>query len=186
LEHRLHDGATARLRALAVILDRSERSAVSQQTKDQIAQAEEQLLQTIEELRRLGQGLHPRALAEHGLQQALAELASNLPFRLDLAVTSAPLPPQLAAAAYFVCAEALSNTTKHASASHVTVVVSRADGWLHVEIADDGIGGADATRGSGLRGLADRVETLGGTLRVESLPGHGTRVAAEIPLGGTR
>jgi signal transduction histidine kinase len=112
----------------------------------------------------------------------VTELASDVPFRLDLDVTSAPLPPQAAAAAYFICAEALSNTMKHASASHVTVAVSTADGWLHVEIADDGIGGADASRGSGLRGLADRVETLGGALQVESRTGSGTRLAAEIPL----
>jgi signal transduction histidine kinase len=184
LERLLHDGAAARLRGLAVILHRGERSAVGQQTKDQIARAEEQLIQTIEELRRLSQGLHPRALTEQGLQKALTELVSDVPFRLHLDVTSAPLPPQVAAAAYFICAEALSNTTKHASASHVTVVVGTADGRLNVEITDDGIGGADAGRGSGLRGLADRVETLGGTLEVESLRGHGTRLAAEIPLDG--
>jgi signal transduction histidine kinase len=148
------------------------------------ARGEEQLLQTIEELRRLGQGLHPRALAEHGLQNALTELVSDVPFRLDLEVTSAPLPPQVASAAYFLCAEALSNTTKHACASDVTVVVSTADGWVHVEIADDGTGGADASRGSGLRGLADRVETLGGALQVDSLRGRGTGLAAEIPLDG--
>ena len=184
LERRLHDGAAARLRGLTVVLHRGQRSAVGQQTRDQIARGEEQLLQTIEELRRLGQGLHPRALAEHGLQNALAELVSDVPFRLDLDVTSAPLPPQVASAAYFLCAEALSNTTKHASASHVTIVVSTADGWVHVEIADDGTGGADASRGSGLRGLADRIEALGGELQVDSPPGRGTRLAAEIPLDG--
>ena len=86
--------------------------------------------------------------------------------------------------AYFVCAEALTNIAKHAAAARVTVAVTASDGRLRVEIADDGVGGADPAHGSGLRGLADRVETLGGTLRVESTPGHGTRLAAEIPLGG--
>jgi signal transduction histidine kinase len=89
-------------------------------------------------------------------------------------------------AAYFVCAEALTNVAKHAAASRVTVTVTATtgDGRVRVEIADDGIGGADPAGGSGLRGLADRVETFGGTLRVESVPGRGTRIAAEIPLGG--
>ena len=87
-------------------------------------------------------------------------------------------------AAYFVCAEALANIAKHAAAAHVTVAVAAGDGRLRVEIADDGVGGADPARGSGLRGLLDRVETLGGTLQVESVPGRGTRLAAEIPLGG--
>jgi signal transduction histidine kinase len=91
---------------------------------------------------------------------------------------------QVAVAAYFVCAEALANVAKHAAAAHVTVAVTAGDGRVRVEIVDDGVGGADPARGSGLRGLADRVETLGGTLQVESVPGHGTRLAAEIPLGG--
>jgi signal transduction histidine kinase len=86
--------------------------------------------------------------------------------------------------AYFVCAEALANVAKHAAAARVTVAVTSSDGRLRVEIADDGVGGADPAYGSGLRGLADRVETLGGTLRVQSTPGRGTRLAAEIPLGG--
>jgi signal transduction histidine kinase len=86
--------------------------------------------------------------------------------------------------AYFVCAEALANVAKHAAASRVTVAITAGDGRLRVEIADDGAGGADPGRGSGLRGLADRVETIGGTLLVESTSGHGTRLAAEIPFGG--
>jgi signal transduction histidine kinase len=182
LERRLHDGTAARLRALAVVLDRSQRSAVAQPTKDQIARAEAQLIQTIEDLRRFGQGLHPQVLAERGLRDAVIELASDVPFRLDLDVTTAELPRQVAAAAYFVCAEALSNAVKHASASQLGVAIQAADGSLKLEIADDGIGGANASRGSGLRGLSDRVETLGGTLQIESVLGRGTRLTAEIPL----
>ena len=182
LERRLHDGTAARLRALAVVLDRSQRSAVAQPTKDQIARAEAQLIQTIEDLRRFGQGLHPQVLAERGLRDAVIELASDVPFRLDLDVTTAELPRQVAAAAYFVCAEALSNAVKHASAPQLSVAIQAADGLLKLEIADDGIGGANASRGSGLRGLSDRVETLGGTLQIESVLGRGTRLTAEIPL----
>ena len=88
------------------------------------------------------------------------------------------------AAAYFVCAEALANVAKHAAASRAAVSVTAGDGWIRVQVEDDGVGGADPGHGSGLRGLADRVETIGGTLQVEAVPGHGTRLAAEIPLSG--
>ncbi len=184
LERRLHDGAEARLAELAVTLRRGRRSAAGQQTREQITRAEDQLTRTLEELRRLAHGLHPRALAEHGLEGALAALASEFPLPFGLRATTDQVPPRAAVVAYFVCAEALANVAKHAAASRVTVTVTTGDGQLRVEIADDGIGGADPTRGSGLRGLADRVETFGGTLQVESVPGHGTRLAAEIPLGG--
>ena len=182
LERRLHDGAAARLRALAVILDRGERSATMQQTKGQIAHAEDQLWHTLEDLQRLANGLHPSVLVKHGLRTALAELAQGIQLPIDLDVMSARLPPRLAVAAYFICAEALTNAAKHSTASHVTVLIGSGNGWLTVEISDDGVGGADAGRGSGLRGLADRVETLGGKLQIESRPGRGTRLAAEIPL----
>jgi signal transduction histidine kinase len=184
LERRLHEGAEARLGELAVTLRRGQGSAAGEQTRDQIAHAEDQLGRTLEELRRLAQGLHPRVLAEHGLADALAALAKDFPVPVDLDVASPQLPQRVAAAAYFVCAEALTNTAKHAAAARVTVAVTSSDGRLRVEIADDGVGGADPAHGSGLRGLADRVETLGGTLRVQSTPGRGTRLAAEIPLGG--
>jgi signal transduction histidine kinase len=128
--------------------------------------------------------LHPRVLAEQGLAAALATLTRELPLPVELDVTTDQLPPPVAAVAYFVCAEALTNVAKHAAAARATVAITAGDGRLRVEIADDGVGGADPVRGSGLRGLADRVETLGGTLRVESTPGRGTRLAAEIPLGG--
>jgi signal transduction histidine kinase len=184
LERRLNDGAAARLHGLAVILRRGTRSAAGQRTKDKIARAEDQLQQTLEELRRLAQGLHPRVLSEQGLHEALTELVRDVPLPVDLEVTGGRPPLRVAAAVYFICAEALSNSVKHAAASHVTVIVGTSDSWLRVEIADDGLGGADTELGSGLRGLADRVETLGGTLELESVSGHGTRLAAEIPLDG--
>jgi signal transduction histidine kinase len=184
LERRLHDGAEARLEELAATLRRGRRSASGERTRDQLARAEDQLTRTLEELRRLGHGLHPRVLSEHGLADALAALAKDLPLPVDINVASTRLPQRVAVAAYFVCAEALANITKHAAAAHVAVAVTVGDGLVRVEIADDGVGGADPAHGSGLRGLADRVETLGGTLRVESVPGRGTRLAAEIPLGG--
>jgi signal transduction histidine kinase len=184
LERRLHDGAEARLVELAVTLRRGRGSAAGQQTRDQIARAEDQLGRTREELRRLAQGLHPRVLAEHGLAGALAVLAKDLPLPVEIRVTGNQLPEQVAAAAYFACAEALANVAKHAAASRAAVAVTASEGRVRIEIADDGVGGADPRRGSGLRGLADRVETLGGTLQVDSVPGRGTRLAAEIPLSG--
>ena len=184
LERRLHEGAEARLGELAGTLRRGQGSASGEQTRDQIAHAEDQLGRTREELGRLAQGLHPRVLAEHGLAGALAALAKDLPLPVEIKVTGNQLPEQVAAAAYFVCAEALANIAKHAAASHVTVAVTAGDGRLRVEIADDGVGGADPARGSGLRGLADRLETTGGTLWVVSTPGRGTHLAAEIPLSG--
>jgi signal transduction histidine kinase len=182
LERRLHDGAAARLRELAVILRHSESFATTERTRAQIAHAQEQLSHTLEDLNRLATGLHPRALAGQGLQNALAELARDVPIPVDLEVTSAQLPPRINAAVYFICAEALTNTAKHAAASRATVRVSPVDSRLNVEVTDDGIGGADLSRGSGLNGLADRIETLGGALQIESPPGRGTRLAAEIPL----
>jgi signal transduction histidine kinase len=184
LERRLHDGAEARLGKLAATLRRGQGSASGEQTRDQIAHAQDQLVRTLEELRRLAHGLHPRVLSEQGLADALAALAKDLPLPVDINVASTHLPKRVAVVAYFVCAEALTNIAKHAAASRVTVSLMASEDRLRVEIADDGVGGADPAHGSGLRGLADRVETIGGTLRVESIPERGTRLAAEIPLGG--
>jgi signal transduction histidine kinase len=184
LERRLHEGAEAQLAKLAVTLRRGQGSAAGKQTRDQIGRAEEQLVRTLEELRRLARGLHPRVLAEHGLTDALAALAKGFPLPVQINVTGSQLPERVVVVAYFVCAEALANAAKHAAAARVAVAVTVSEDRLWVEIADDGVGGADPGRGSGLRGLADRVETIGGTLQVESTPGRGTRLAAEIPLGG--
>jgi len=184
LEHRLREGAERRLAQLADTLRRSRRSASGQRTREQIARAQAQLAPTLEELRRLAHGLHPGVLSEHGLQGALAALAKDFPVPVQVTVAGDQVPSSVAVVAYFVCAEALANVAKHAGASRVAVSVTARDGRVRVEIEDDGVGGADPGRGSGLRGLADRVETAGGTLQVASVPGHGTRLTAEILLGG--
>jgi signal transduction histidine kinase len=184
LERRLHEGAEAHLGKLAATLRRGQGLAAGEQTREQIAHAQEQLGRTVEELGRLAQGLHPRVLSEHGLADALAALAKDVPVPVDLKIASTQLPQRVAVVAYFVCAEALTNIAKHAAAARVTVAITAADGRLRVEITDDGIGGADPAHGSGLRGLADRVETTGGTLRVESTPGHGTRLSPHTPPRG--
>jgi signal transduction histidine kinase len=184
LERRLHDGAGRRLEELQETLSRVRLDATGQQTRDQIARGEDQLRQAAEELRQLAQGLHPRALSEHGLAGALAGLAEGSPVPVEISVASSRLAPHVEAAAYFVCSEGLANVAKYAAASRAAISVTPGPGTIVIVVSDDGVGGADPRTGSGLTGLADRVETLGGTFRVESMPGRGTRLAAEIPLGG--
>jgi signal transduction histidine kinase len=184
IERDIHDGAQQRLVALAVQL----RSA-QQRLKDNsdpevdrlLAATVEELKVAVEELRELARGVHPAILTEDGLAAALESLVSRTPFPVDLDAAEGRLPAQVEATAYFVACEALANVIKHAQASTATVRTVRRNGLLVVEIADDGIGGAVAQNGSGLRGLADRVEALGGRLRVESPATGGTRIVGEIP-----
>jgi len=120
-------------------------------------------------------------LTDHGLEPAISALAARSPVPVAVQADAADLPQAVEIAAYFVVSEALTNVAKYAQASAATVSVRQADGLVRVEIADDGVGGADASRGSGLSGLADRVAALDGTVAVDSPPGGGTRVRAEIP-----
>ena len=182
LERRLRDGALRRLGEVAETL-RQARCPAAGGAAERLARAESQLARTQEELRRLARGIHPRELSERGLAAALASLTKDVPQCVELAVSVTGEPPAAAACAYFVCAEALANVAKYAAASHVKVSVCSDPGATTVEVEDDGVGGADPGRGTGLRGLADRVETLGGTLTVDSPPGRGTRLVAVIPHG---
>ena len=182
LERRLREGALRRLDEVAETLRRARRPAAGG-ADERLARAEIQLARTQEELRRLARGIHPRELSERGLAAALASLAGDVPLPVELAVSAAGDSPAAAACAYFVCAEALVNVAKYAAASHVAVSVRSDPGGTTVEVEDDGVGGADPGRGTGLRGLADRVEALGGTLTVDSPPGRGTRLVAVIPHG---
>jgi signal transduction histidine kinase len=184
LERRLHDGAGLRLAELQETLYRGRLDATGPQTADKIARGEDQLRQAVAELRQLAQGLHPRALSEHGLAGALGLLADGSPVPVEISVATGRLAPDVEAAAYFVCSEGLANIAKYAAASRAAISVTPGAGTIAIVVSDDGVGGADPRTGSGLTGLADRVQTLGGTFRVESMPGYGTRLAAEIPLGG--
>lgn len=182
LEHRLSEGAARRLASLEQVLARARRRA-QPNTVHGIERAESQLARTLDELRELAAGLHPRELVETGFAPALASLAARSPVPVALAVTGDRLPAEIEAAAYFVCSETLANVAKHASASGATVTVRAGDGRVRVDVVDDGVGGADPGGGSGLGGLADRVEALGGRLRIDSPKGSGTRISADIPLG---
>jgi signal transduction histidine kinase len=183
LERDLHDGAQQRLVALSLELGLlEERFAGDADAQAALEQTRCEIAESLRELRELAQGIHPGILTERGLRAALEELAyrARLPLELEVGV-SERLPDRVEAAAFYVVSEALTNIVKHAEASAVRVRVQRTDGRAVVEIADDGVGGADRAKGTGLRGLADRVDALGGRLRVESPPGRGTVLHAEIP-----
>jgi signal transduction histidine kinase len=184
IERDLHDGAQQRLVALALELRIAQRQRGNADPElDRIlADAVGELQVAVEELRELARGVHPAVLTEEGLAGALESLAARTP--LPVEITAAPedrLPGEIEAAAYFVVCEAIANAVKHAQATEIRVSAERRNGRLVIEVEDDGIGGARENGGSGLRGLVDRVEAHGGTLRVESPPGGGTRVIGELP-----
>jgi signal transduction histidine kinase len=184
LERNLHDGAQQRLVAVALQLRLLQNRIDDPATAAELVKAaSEELAQSLDELRELARGLHP-AVLEHGLKAALDALATRASVATTVAYkTDGHLPEPVELAAYFVAAEALTNVAKYAQATEATVRVWRDNGAAMIEIADDGIGGADDTQGSGLRGLADRVEALDGSLRVVSPPGAGTVVTATLPCG---
>ena len=184
LERNLHDGAQQRLVALALMLRHLdglvERDPPA--ARRALAAASDELAQALADLRELARGLHPAVLSEHGLAAALTALAGRAPVPVGLEVELDRRPrEQVEAAAYFVVAESLTNVAKYARASFVGVTVAREDRALVVEVSDDGVGGADPSLGSGLRGLADRVEALGGRLGLQSRAGAGTTVRAVLP-----
>ena len=186
LERDLHDGAQQRLVTLAIALRlaRSKLSSDPDAVAPLLDSAVGDLEGALRELRELARGLHPAILSERGLRPALAGLADRSPVPVTLA--DAPeerLPGPVEGATYYIVAEALANVAKHAEANSVVVSATAADGSVTVVVADDGRGGADLSRGSGLVGLRDRVDALGGSLAVESAPGAGTVIRATLPLG---
>ena len=184
LERNLHDGAQQRLVSLSLSLRLAQRKLAtdSQAAHELLSAASLELGVALEELRELARGIHPAVLTERGLGPALQSLADRVPLPVELELpTDERLPRRVEAAAYYVVSEALANVAKYARASAVTVTVERQNGLAVVEVADDGIGGADPQRGTGLRGLTDRIEALDGTMIVDSRPGVGTRIRAEVP-----
>ena len=184
LERNLHDGAQARLVGLAMLLGLARRRVDTDpaETGILIDRALVELKASLAELRELARGIHPAVLTERGLEPALHALASRAPVPVAVETEGERrLPAPVEIAAYFVVAEALANVAKYAQATAATVAVRRANGSVTVDVTDDGIGGADAAHGSGLRGLGDRVAALDGTLSLDSPPGDGTRLHVEIP-----
>ncbi|GAA3859013.1 hypothetical protein GCM10022243_25900 [Saccharothrix violaceirubra] len=181
LERDLHDGVQQRLLSVAMTLGLAE-SLPPERGPALAAEAKTSVLATIDDLRALCTGLHPPVLTERGLRGAVRELAALArQVEVDFDVDT-PLPPQVETTAYYVVAEALANVTKHAEATRTRIGITGRDGVLLVRVDDDGRGGADPTAGSGLRGLGDRVESVGGTMRVVSEP-TGTSVRVELPCG---
>jgi signal transduction histidine kinase len=183
LERNLHDGAQQRLIALSLELGVLEaESDVDSEARVRLDRARSEIAASLEELRDVARGLHPAVVSGHGLAVALESLAARapLPVRLTVAVEGR-MPEAVEIAAYYVVSESLANVAKHSNASGATVDVRRAGGQAVIVVIDDGIGGADTELGSGLRGLADRVEALGGRLRMWSPRDGGTRLRAEIP-----
>ena len=186
-ERNLHDGAQQRLVSVALELGMVD-SKLEQDplaARELLATAQDALAQGLEELRELARGLHPVLLTERGLGAALDALLARTPVAVEIAeLPEKRLEAPVEAAAYYVVAEAITNVAKYAQASHATVSITRSNGRATVMVSDDGVGGADPSAGSGLRGLAARVEALGGRLDVESPPRRGTRIRAEIPSQG--
>jgi signal transduction histidine kinase len=184
LERDLHDGAQQRLVALSLQLGmvdaKLERDPAA--AKELLEGARAEARAALDDLRELARGIHPAVLTDRGLGPALESLADRAPVPVELeAVPEERLPGAVEAAAYFVVAESLTNVAKYAEASHAEVRVGRENGYALIEVRDDGVGGADPAKGTGLRGLADRLAALDGRLEVDSPPGSGTVVRARVP-----
>jgi signal transduction histidine kinase len=184
IERDLHDGAQQRLVVAALELSMLDRKLDRdpEAARAMLGRAREQLATGLSELRDLARGIHPTVLTERGLEAALTDLAGRAPVPVELSVAvPGRLDPTIEAAAYFLVSEALTNVAKYARAETVRVDVAVTDGALEVTVADDGAGGADPAKGSGLRGLVDRVTAVGGRLDVSSPPGQGTRLFGHLP-----
>jgi signal transduction histidine kinase len=186
IERNLHDATQQRLTSVTLALGLAEAKLGSDPdaARRNLAQAKQALAVALAELRDLSQGIHPSVLTDGGLAPALEDLAYTAPVPVTItAELSGRLPEQVEATAYYVAAEALTNIAKHAHASAATITLTGEDGRLLLSVNDDGVGGADPTRGSGLYGLADRIHALGGTFEVASPAGGGTQIRTVIPCG---
>jgi signal transduction histidine kinase len=184
LERDLHDGAQQRLVSLALTL-RMAREKLGPDGGDAgrlLDRSRQELDEALKEIRELARGIHPTVLSDRGLGAAVEALAHRAPVPVEVGqVPAQELPEQVELAAYFVVSEALTNVAKHASAAHAAVTVTNDNGRLAVEVSDDGVGGADIARGTGLRGLSDRLAAINGQLDIDSQPGRGTTLRAGIP-----
>jgi signal transduction histidine kinase len=184
LERNLHDGAQQRLVSLSLRLRMIKASLRKdpESAEALLGEADSELDHALEELRELARGIHPAVLTDRGLEAAIRALAERAPIPVELArLPEDRLPDSVEAAIYYLVAEAITNVAKYAQATCASVAVERSNGFATVVVRDDGIGGAEPVPGSGLVGLADRVEALGGRLHIESPPGQGTELTAEIP-----
>jgi signal transduction histidine kinase len=185
IERDLHDGTQQRLVSLGLELRMARATVPAElpELRTQISQIADELTGAVDELREIARGIHPAILSEGGLGPALRTLARRVPIPVEVDIRTDTRPAdRIEVAAYYVASEALTNTTKHAHASTAHITVEQRDTQLHLSISDDGDGGADPTRGTGLIGLRDRVQALGGTIEVSSPPGAGTTILVQLPL----
>jgi signal transduction histidine kinase len=186
IERDLHDGAQQRLVSLALELRLAQESVPAELPAlgNSIGRVADELAAVQEELREISRGIHPSILSEGGLGPAVRTLARRSPVPVELDIrTGSRYPASVEVAAYYVVSEALTNTAKHANGSHADVVVWETDGTLRLRVSDDGVGGAQPEEGTGLTGLHDRVEALGGSIEVTSPVGHGTVLEVSLPAG---
>ena len=186
LERDLHDGAQQGLVLASLLLAEAQACVRGTPAEPLVDEAVAQLKHAMAELRDLAQGIHPAVLTDRGLAAALPDIVGRSPLPVTLRVTPRRVAAVAEAAIYFTVAEGLTNVAKHAQASCATVDVDVRDGVLIAEVADDGVGGASLAAGSGLRGLADRLDAVGGTLSIDSPPGGGTTLHAEVPAATAR
>jgi signal transduction histidine kinase len=184
IERNLHDGAQQRLVSLSVSLRLAQARLRTnpQGAAEILSAASNELTHALAELRELARGIHPAILTDRGLEAALNALAARAPVPVEVTACPQHLPAPVEAAAYYIVSEALTNASKHAAATRAWVSLREEEGTLYLSVRDDGVGGADPTRGSGLIGLRDRVEALAGTIEIDSPQGTGTRVDAAIPV----
>jgi len=187
VERDLHDGAQQRLVAVTLALQQARQTATeigaSPELRDELGEVADELQGAIDDLRELARGIHPAILEDEGLPAAIVALGRRAGVPVDVDVTlDRRLPSHIESTAYFLVAEAVTNAVRHARASRVTISILDAGSRLEVSIRDDGIGGADPSRGSGLRGLADRLAAVDGSLEIDAPVGGGTTIRARIPL----
>jgi PAS domain S-box-containing protein len=185
IERNLHDGTQQRLVSLGLAVRGAEASLPAERDdlRDQLSGVATGLVAAVEELQEISRGIHPAILSRGGLGPALQILANRSVIPVDLDITTdVRVAEPIEVAAYYVASEALANAAKHSQASRIDVSLAERDHTLLLSVRDDGVGGADTTRGSGLVGLTDRVEALGGSIHVSSRPGQGTQITAELPL----
>jgi signal transduction histidine kinase len=185
IERNLHDGTQQRLVSLGLAVRAAEANLPPERDdlRAELSGVAAGLVAAVEDLQEISRGIHPAILSRGGLGPALQTLAHRSAIPVDLEITTdVRLGEPIEVAAYFVASEALANAAKHSDATRIDVSLERRDGNLLLSVRDDGVGGADATRGSGIVGLNDRVEALGGSLRVDSSPGEGTQIVAQLPL----
>jgi signal transduction histidine kinase len=181
LERDLHDGTQQRLLALKIMLAAAESDTTDDKSRAIISRIRSELAQVIDELRDLAHGIHPAALGQVGLEQAIKSMAERYPIPIDVDLPAGRFGEAAELTAYYLIAESITNAIKHARAQRIQVRGAKSGGWLRITVSDDGDGGANAAAGSGISGILDRVRGIGGEAYIDSPPGHGTQVKARIP-----